>query len=61
MRKVSGWAFWAVLLMLMEAVGFAQVSSKNANESGVHMRESLSLNYRQRIPLGEPDRDLLLC
>ena len=34
MRRVSGWAFWAVLLMLMEAVGFGQVSSKNANESG---------------------------
>jgi hypothetical protein len=35
MRKVSGWAFWAVLLAVMETVGFAQVSSKSANESGV--------------------------
>ena len=34
MRKMSG-AFWAVLLALMGTVGFAQVSSKNANESGV--------------------------
>ena len=34
MRKVSGWAFLAVLLAVMGTVGFAQVSSKNANESG---------------------------
>jgi hypothetical protein len=35
MRKVSGCAFWAVLLAIMGSVGFAQVSSKNANEPGV--------------------------
>jgi len=35
MKKMSGWAFWAVLLAVMGTVGFAQVSSKNANESGV--------------------------
>lgn len=34
MRKVGGWAFWVVLLTVMGTVGFAQVSSKNANESG---------------------------
>lgn len=35
MRKMSGWAFWAVLLAVMGTVCFAQVSSKNANQSGV--------------------------
>jgi hypothetical protein len=34
MKKMSGWSFWAVLLAVMGTVGFAQVSSKNANESG---------------------------
>jgi hypothetical protein len=34
MRKVSGWAFWAVILAAMGTVGVARVNSKNANESG---------------------------
>lgn len=34
MRKMSGSALCAVLLALMGTVGFAQVSSKNANQSG---------------------------
>lgn len=32
---VSGWASWAVLSAVIGTVGFAQVSSKSANESGV--------------------------
>jgi len=35
MRKVSVWAFSAVTLALVGTVGFAQISSKNANESGI--------------------------
>lgn len=35
MTKISGWAVMAVLLPAMVAVGFAQVSSKNVNDSGV--------------------------
>jgi hypothetical protein len=35
MRKMSGWTFWTVLLAVMGTVGFAQVSSRNANESRV--------------------------
>lgn len=33
MTKMSGWAFLA--LLAMSTVGFAQVSSKNVNDSGV--------------------------
>lgn len=33
MRKVSGWAFWAIIFAAMGSVSLAQVNSKNANES----------------------------
>jgi Domain of unknown function (DUF4440) len=35
MRKPSGWVFSAILLALTGNVGFAQVSSNTANQSGV--------------------------
>jgi hypothetical protein len=35
MGKMRGWAFSAVLLMVMGTVSFAQVNSRNASESGV--------------------------
>lgn len=35
MRKVRGCAFGAILLALLGAMGFAQVSSKSASDSGV--------------------------
>ncbi len=34
MRQMSGWVFCAVLFAVMETVVFAQVSSKQANDSG---------------------------
>lgn len=34
MRKISGWASWAVLVAVIAGTGIAQVSSKNASESG---------------------------
>ena len=35
MKNLSGWAFWAVLLVAIGTVGFAQVSANNVTDSRV--------------------------